>query len=921
MIFARHCGFSLISFISRGTRIAGGHVPLFIQLSGMAINDKGFKFDIPRPFRLLDAFKLSQDLLDHIAEAIIDDHHIEDFYADLGFNRFNDAWGKLNWIIDGFLDAIDNDRSDQRGQGKSSSLPSARPHRVVPQSDDFNLPLSAADSRSVSFARLRRRVAELVFKAKADGSSPPSLERCRLWENTVAHVHRLGAADLFAPTPFDSVEPPSLALSDVFLGKLDLLLASRSQDRRRHRIKDIKQALLSDYENSARACWRNIRPPRPPPCAVISNDGSVTADTSSMLAEAVRIWTPIFRKSSQADWETFRSRFKIEIDSITRPELDMPSLTGEDFRCRFRQLKAFSAPGTDGRTANELKVLPLCICDLIADFWNEFFLVPDAEWPVALTAAACYLIPKPNQVGHAQVKDLRPINVLPLIYRCWASIMLRKFCGPLFNVCPPEIRGCRPRVEAGDAALDVALGLEECELGLAGKQTCLAIDISKFFDSMSWQILSHLGAVIGLPSNFITYMLRFYAVMIRRLVVNGIVSEPILSLNGFPQGCALSSLWSTLGMLVWTLHIKRRVPEAAISIFVDDRVIRVFSEFDLLMALRLTEIHDKLAGLAINGDKSTLASSSRSIRKRMARLGVAGKQVKSSLFLNILGHTVSHCRRKVVLPTLKRHSTAHSSIKRIHRSLTPWAFKRNAIRAVALAQAHFGNGSSLPPISSLRKLRTEALKVLWGRGRHRRCPEIVFSIFQPGHQLDPVSNDIFQRITTMGRLLRRNESHCDRACLIVRKWLHRDVSKIPANWPIISIIKCLHSLGATIDDDVVIHHPVVASFSLVGPVASFIGHQVRDLIRYALWRDARERALKRSNNSRIADLADLPAMVDMVATRCFLTGPAGRSLSPDQSKALSTLLSSSLASFERLFRDREPLFPGGSPPDSATCPF
>ncbi len=44
---------------------------------------------------------------------------------------------------------------------------------------------------------------------------------------------------------------------------------------------------------------------------------------------------------------------------------------------------------------------------------------------------------------------------------------------------------------------------------------------------------------------------------------------------------------------------------------------------------------------------------------------------------------------------------------------------------------------------------------------------MVFSIIQPGHQLDPVYSDIYWRITTLGRLLRRNESLCDRACLIL----------------------------------------------------------------------------------------------------------------------------------------------------------
>ena len=101
------------------------------------------------------------------------------------------------------------------------------------------------------------------------------------------------------------------------------------------------------------------------------------------------------------------------------PYLDLPRITGRDLQ-EVARAKKSTAGGLDGWAWNELKALPL------PWFSGLAFLLELVEasgvWPHCLLDAHIAMIP--NADGDSTPPGQRPLSVLPVVYRLWASLRL-----------------------------------------------------------------------------------------------------------------------------------------------------------------------------------------------------------------------------------------------------------------------------------------------------------------------------------------------------------------------------------------------------------------------------------------------------------------------------------------------------------------
>ena len=94
-------------------------------------------------------------------------------------------------------------------------------------------------------------------------------------------------------------------------------------------------------------------------------------------------------------------------------------LTGEDLHCAVLAKKSTSG-GLDGWGWNELKALPLSWYVGLA--WILRLVEDTGVWPDGLLDACITMIPKTD--GDSTPLGQRPLCVLPVIYRLWASVRL-----------------------------------------------------------------------------------------------------------------------------------------------------------------------------------------------------------------------------------------------------------------------------------------------------------------------------------------------------------------------------------------------------------------------------------------------------------------------------------------------------------------
>ena len=168
--------------------------------------------------------------------------------------------------------------------------------------------------------------------------------------------------------------------------------------------------------------WPELVPPAP----FLQCDPLVTPGGSGVQADPVRIdeefrkvWLPCFCRFGQR--ETSLEEFTQEVDGWLPllPDVSLPRLTGE-MLAEVVLRKGATAGSLDGWGWREFKALLVSWFDGLARIFSK---VEDAGvWPEGLLDASIAMIPKTD--GDATPLGQRPLSVLPVVYRIWASVRM-----------------------------------------------------------------------------------------------------------------------------------------------------------------------------------------------------------------------------------------------------------------------------------------------------------------------------------------------------------------------------------------------------------------------------------------------------------------------------------------------------------------
>ena len=233
--------------------------------------------------------------------------------------------------------------------------------------------------------------------------------------------------------------------------------------------------------------YRWLRADRLPPSPFLQCDRALTPEGSGVLADPVGIdqefrkaWLPYFCRSGQR--ETSLDQFNSECDGwLPRlGEFSLPALTG-DMLFEIVKRKGATAGSLDGWGWRELKVLPVAWFDGLARILSK---VEDlGVWPDGSLDAYIAMIPKVD--GDATSLGQRPLSVLPVVYRVWASarmLQLEPWFRSWVPSCVFSAGGGRSSVEAW---FTTALDIKEVLSGVVqGDVHVFVADVIKSFDTV-----------------------------------------------------------------------------------------------------------------------------------------------------------------------------------------------------------------------------------------------------------------------------------------------------------------------------------------------------------------------------------------------------------------------------------------------------
>ena len=252
------------------------------------------------------------------------------------------------------------------------------------------------------------------------------------------------------------------------------------------RLSDLVHAIVVYRRDEAIRVWRNwiredplvhpykwLRPDLVPPAPFLQCKPHLTPGGSGVLADPAKIdeefrkaWLPYFCRSGQRDTSLEEFSFEVEGWLPLLPVFELPRLT---------------AGSLDGWEWRELKVLPVSWFDELARILT---LVEDTGvWPDGVLDAYITMIPKTD--GDATPLGQRPLSVLPVVYRIWASARMVQLEGWFLSWVPDSVFSAGGGRGSVEAWFSTALDIEEVLSGAADSHVHLFVaDVIKSFDTV-----------------------------------------------------------------------------------------------------------------------------------------------------------------------------------------------------------------------------------------------------------------------------------------------------------------------------------------------------------------------------------------------------------------------------------------------------
>ena len=226
------------------------------------------------------------------------------------------------------------------------------------------------------------------------------------------------------------------------------------------------------------------------------------------------------------------------------------------------------------------------------------------------------MIPKAG--GDATPLGQRPLSVLPVVYRLWASTRLGQLADWFQSWVLASVfsaGGGRGSVEAWYTS---SLDIEEVLCGATDSHVHLFVaDVVKSFDTVDRTILDRVLSSLGLPGWFRHAYFEYHARVRMRFKLASDLGAPWTRDGGIPQGCPLSMMFIVALYLPWCRYLSAQVGVQP-QLYADNLKCLSRDPDLLLAAARFTTGYVRLVGQEPAPSKCVLLSTSREVRHDMS---------------------------------------------------------------------------------------------------------------------------------------------------------------------------------------------------------------------------------------------------------------------------------------------------------------
>ena len=449
-----------------------------------------------------------------------------------------------------------------------------------------------------------------------------------------------------------------------------------------------------------------------------------------------------------------------------------------------------SALGLDGWSLADLRSLPDQLLAWLADLLREVERV--GRWPARLAEGYTALIPKEGPPGPL---NTRPLTVLSMVYRLWASIRLADAIAWQESWAHPSAFGFRPARSAMDGAAVTQVLLELCRLrrwAVAG----MSIDYVKCFDLIPQAVVLALALELGMDPGTCRALGSMYKQLRRAFKVAGALGSWWRATNGILQGCPLSVVLVNVLTTIWKWEIdslRRQVCAATAGLppvlaeegdgegeesvgsldgealppledagpgyaalgssgYADDTQAVALGVAPLQDTVPATEEWLRITGQDVRVDKSCSSVQGEDGAPAVLLRGVP---IPVADTFRQLGIDVAIGGSRTTGPVLARRlESGRSALRRLPHLAT---FDRRARAVSTLVTPLSLHGVAVASVADpdLGGFETAVLRAVWGATRLSRAKEVVFTVLTKGHRVSPIMHTRYERVLWLTRVARR----------------------------------------------------------------------------------------------------------------------------------------------------------------------
>ena len=319
--------------------------------------------------------------------------------------------------------------------------------------------------------------------------------------------------------------------------------------------------------------WVNIESDNvivfPQPHQLAVGDTIVQTDHIGRVAAIHKAFEDTWEKRWSKHKEVSQDHWKIVHDfidqAIPQGKMDPIPLTPERLHRVASTKKSRSATGLDGVSRSDVVLMnhyhKQWMCDIFKHAEHT------GQWPKQLVEGAIYTMAKHDQAQGTN--DYRPITVLPVPYRCWASYKARHLLSYLNKIVPAGLKGNMPGVSSTSVWWQLQSRIEDAHYTGLHMTGCVT-DLVKAFNLLPRAPIFHAARRLGIDEETLRAWEGAVQQVQRRFFIRQQPSAGVPSCTGFPEGDPLSVVAMAIANIVVHELMSFKHPDVEMQSYVDN---------------------------------------------------------------------------------------------------------------------------------------------------------------------------------------------------------------------------------------------------------------------------------------------------------------------------------------------------------------